>query len=229
HRSGKDHDGRRDPRRDGGERLEGRQGGWRYRRGGRHPGHPRINEDGDPGGRRVRRHRRTDRGERGRRGARGRPHRGGRVSELSGIHIRRATEDDYAAIGRLSVAAYRADGQLTAGGGNYGKVLADVASRAEAGELLVATDASGQARGSVLFVLPGSHYAELSRPGEAEFRMLAVDPAAQGRGVGQALVEACIDRARAHGASAIVICVRDFSKPAQRLYARLGFRRVPEL
>lgn len=151
------------------------------------------------------------------------------MSELSGIHIRRATEDDYAAIGRLSVAAYRADGQLTAGGSNYGKVLADVASRAEAGELLVATDASGQVLGSVLFVLPGSHYAELSRPGEAEFRMLAVDPAAQGRGVGQALVEACIDRARAHGASAIVICVRDFSKPAQRLYARLGFRRVPEL
>lgn len=148
---------------------------------------------------------------------------------MSEIHIRRATEDDYEAIGRLSVAAYRADGQLTASASNYGEVLADAASRAAAGELLVATDVSGEVVGSVLFVLPGSEYAELSRPGEAEFRMLAVDPAAQGRGVGQALVEACIARARAHGASAIVICVRDFSMPAQRLYARLGFRRVPEL
>src|SRR5690606_36960241 len=124
--------------------------------------------------------------------------------------------------------AYRADGQLADGGTDYGRVLADAAARAGAGELLVAVASAGEVLGSVLFVLPGSAYAELSRPGEAEFRMLAVDPAAQGRGVGQALVEACIARAHAHRANAIVICVRDFSAPAQRLYTRLGFVRAPE-
>lgn len=148
---------------------------------------------------------------------------------MSDIKIRPATPEDFEAIGRLSVAAYRADGQLTAGGNHYGEVLADVAARAAAGEVLVAGGPSGEVLGSVLFVLPGSRYAELSRPGEAEFRMLAVDPAAQGRGVGQALVEACIARARALDSTAIVICVRDFSLPAQRLYTRLGFVRVPEL
>ena len=49
--------------------------------------------------------------------------------------------------------------------------------------------------GSVTFVLPGTAYAEMAGPGEAEFRMLAVDPAAQGRGVGEALVRACLERA----------------------------------
>jgi ribosomal protein S18 acetylase RimI-like enzyme len=147
---------------------------------------------------------------------------------VSDVHVRTATPADYAAIGRLSVAAYEADGQLGPGT-DYARVLADVATRAAAGEVLVATGPADEVLGSVLFVLPGSRYAELSKPGEAEFRMLAVDPAAQGRGVGQALVEACIARARAVGASAIVICVRDFSQSAQRLYQRLGFVRRPEL
>jgi ribosomal protein S18 acetylase RimI-like enzyme len=83
--------------------------------------------------------------------------------------------------------------------------------------------------GAVLFVLPGSRYAELARPGEGEFRMLAVDPAAQGRGVGRELVLACLDRAAAAGCSAVVISVRDTAAAAQRLYTRLGFRRMPQV
>jgi ribosomal protein S18 acetylase RimI-like enzyme len=59
--------------------------------------------------------------------------------------------------------------------------------------------------------------------------MLAVDPTAQGAGVGEALVRACLSRAEAAGANAVVICVRDMSHRAQRLYAKLGFYRVPAL
>src|SRR6476619_4304467 len=47
--------------------------------------------------------------------------------------------------------------------------------------------------------------AEVSRPGEAEFRMLAVAPGAQRRGAGEALVRACVGRARALGAEALVL------------------------
>lgn len=141
--------------------------------------------------------------------------------------VRPAVPADYPAIGRLTVAAYDADGQLNTTHG-YEKVLADVAGRAGAGELLVATD-DGAVLGAVLFVRPGTRYAELSGPGEAEFRMLAVDPAAQGRGVGRALVQACVERAAAAGCTAVVISVRDFSAPAQALYGRLGFVRIPAL
>ncbi|GGM28497.1 GNAT family N-acetyltransferase [Micromonospora yangpuensis] len=148
---------------------------------------------------------------------------------MTGTLIRVATPDEFAAVARLTVAAYEADGQLK-GEHGYQAVLADVATRAASGEVLVAVDgATGALLGTVTFVLPGTPYAEQARPGEAEFRMLAVDPAAQGRGAGVALVRACLDRARGLGCTAVVICVRDgFADAARRLYARTGFRRVPE-
>lgn len=146
------------------------------------------------------------------------------------VRVRPVAPADHAAVARLTVAAYEADGQLK-GEHGYAAVLADVPARVEHGEVLVAVDAGTDAvLGSVLFVLPGTRYAELSGAGEAEFRMLAVDPAAQGRGVGAALVEACVARATELGCSALVICIRDgLAASAQRLYLRRGFIRAPEL
>mgnify|MGYP002623969689 FL=1 len=147
---------------------------------------------------------------------------------MSAVTVRPARPADYPALAELTVAAYRADGQSRPGFA-YESTLADVDSRAAAGELLVAgVAATGRVVGGVLFVLPGSEYAELSRPGEAEFRMLAVHPDAQRRGVGEALVRACLERAVAHGCHSVVICTRDFAYAAQRLYQRLGFVRLPE-
>lgn len=145
------------------------------------------------------------------------------------IQVRPATTADHPAVARLTVDAYRADGQLEAETGGYADVLADVAGRADQTEILVAVDQSdGAVLGAVAFVLPGSTFAELARPGEAEFRMLAVDPGAQGRGVGEALVRACVARASEVGASGILIFTRSFAERAQRLYTRLGFVRAPE-
>jgi ribosomal protein S18 acetylase RimI-like enzyme len=142
------------------------------------------------------------------------------------VIVRTARTDEYAAIGALTVAAYRADNQLTEA---YEPVLADVAGRAEHGVVLAAIDEpTGALLGAATFVLPGSPYAELSQPGEAEFRTLAVAPEAWGRRVGEALVRACVQRAEQAGAGAVVISVRDFAVPAQRLYARLGFQRLAQ-
>jgi GNAT superfamily N-acetyltransferase len=144
---------------------------------------------------------------------------------MTSVEVRVATPAEYAEIGRLTVAAYAADGQL---GGEHGyeRILADVAGRTEHGTVLAAVEGD-RVLGSVTFVLPGSRYAELSGPDEAEFRMLAVDPGAQGRGVGAALVGACVSRATALGYGALVISARDFSKAAHRLYERFGFVRTP--
>lgn len=143
-----------------------------------------------------------------------------------GVLVRPATEADYTAAGEVCVAAYQADGQLA---GGYENTLRDVATRSLHGQVFVAVDESDRVLGSVTFVLAGQRYAELSKPGEAEFRMLAVDPSAQGQGVGAALVQACIDTAIAKDITALVICVRDWNSGAQRLYSRFGFQRVPEL
>lgn len=143
------------------------------------------------------------------------------------IVIRPATPDDYPAIAELTVEAYEADGHLTDENG-YRETLADVAGRASSGEILVAA-AGSEVLGAVLFLpTPGSPYSEIARPGEAEFRMLAVAPRAQRRGIGERLVRACLDRARAAGAQAVVISARDFVQAPLRLYARLGFVRIPE-
>jgi ribosomal protein S18 acetylase RimI-like enzyme len=146
---------------------------------------------------------------------------------MSPVVVRPARPEEYDAIGRLTVQAYEGNGGLDASHW-YRAVLADVATRAEHGEVLAAVDA-GTVLGAVTFVLPGSRFAELSRPGEAEFRMLAVAPWAQRRGIGEALVRACLDRAADLGRTAVVICTRDFSAGALRLYQRLGFVRRPEL
>ncbi|MFK3983155.1 GNAT family N-acetyltransferase [Micromonospora sp. NPDC050397] len=147
---------------------------------------------------------------------------------MSDLLVRPAVPAEFPAIARLTVAAYQDAGQLD-GAQTYARTLADVAGRAGAGELLVAVDPdTGEVVGSVVFVLAGTRLAEISADGEAEFRMLAVDPSAQGRGVGETLVRACVDRAVERRLSAVVICVRDFVVNAQRLYARLGFVRVPE-
>lgn len=141
--------------------------------------------------------------------------------------IRRATPDDYAAVGELTVRAYVDDGHLPADM-PYAAVLADAASRDRGGELWVAAEAgSGRVLGSVTFAAPGSGYAELAGPQEGEFRMLAVAHAARGRGVGEALVRHCIDRARELGLHGLVMSTQPSMLPAHRVYERLGFVRDP--
>ncbi|HZE38116.1 MAG TPA: GNAT family N-acetyltransferase [Stackebrandtia sp.] len=145
------------------------------------------------------------------------------------FEIRRARESELAAIGEVSVAAYDADGQL-ADGNEYVHRLRDAAFRAREAELLVAVDPdTGAAAGTVTICPPGSPMAEVSRVGELEFRMLAVAPAFQGRGVGRALVNACLERGRQLGCHSAVICTRGGGTgPAHRLYESLGFTRLPE-
>ncbi len=111
---------------------------------------------------------------------------------------------------------------------SYLPVLADTASRAEDGEVLVALDDAGNVLGSVTFAAPPSPLAELSREDEAEFRMLGVSPTARGRGVGTALVQACLDRARELGKAGIVISTEPDMHRAHRIYERFGFVRDPQ-
>ncbi|MFI5906809.1 GNAT family N-acetyltransferase [Dactylosporangium sp. NPDC051541] len=139
------------------------------------------------------------------------------------LQVRLVTAADYDDVARITVAAYRADGQLAASP-EYALVLGDVARRASAADVLVAED-GGVVVGAVAFTLAGGEYAEVARDGEAEFRTLAVDPAAQGRGVGRALVQACVDRAAALGCRDLVIGVRNSNLGALALYERFGFVR----
>lgn len=161
---------------------------------------------------------------------------------VQGLVVRPVRAEEHAAAGRLVVAAYRAlPGGRTSEG--YEAELADVARRAAEAEVLVAVapggtagggtagggTAAGALLGCVTFVPDAANpWAEELEAGEASLRMLAVDPAAQGRGAGRALLAACIERARALGRSAVLLHSTPWMPAAHHLYAAAGFDRVPE-
>ncbi|MGW7257154.1 GNAT family N-acetyltransferase [Streptomyces sp. NPDC054834] len=145
------------------------------------------------------------------------------------IRIREAKPAEYAALGDITARAYLDDGLLDYGEGDeYLPVLKDVAKRAAAAEVLVAVR-DGKLLGGVTYVPDGGPMADIAGPGEAEIRALAVEHGARGQGVGEALVRACIDRARAtEGRTHVVLSSQRSMHTAHRLYERLGFVRTPE-
>jgi GNAT superfamily N-acetyltransferase len=58
---------------------------------------------------------------------------------------------------------------------------------------------------------------------KARIEDVVVDQAARGRGVGEALVRACIDAARGRGAGIVELQSARAREAANRLYPRLGF------
>jgi GNAT superfamily N-acetyltransferase len=141
------------------------------------------------------------------------------------VEVRDVRPSEHLAAGTVTLAAYRAlpGAHLSDG---YARELADVATRARGAHVIVAAE-DGRVLGTATYVAdPASPYAELLGPGEAGLRMLAVDPAAQGRGVGAALVAACVARARSDRAERLVLHT-PWMETAHRLYERAGFRRAP--
>ena len=142
------------------------------------------------------------------------------------LEIRPVGPTEYGRVGDLTVAAYRElpvdhlwDG--------YDDEIRAVSERLETAEVLVAV-LDGVVVGAVTYVSdPSSPWIEWNEPGEAQIRLLGVDPAAQGHGVGAALVAACIARAREQGLT-LILHTTNHMPAAQRLYPRLGFTRRPD-
>ena len=107
---------------------------------------------------------------------------------------------------------------------NYGKTqaLAGVDMKVEDGRIL------GTATLELDHKVPGSDPARVLEPDEAHLRMLGVDPAARGRGVGRALVEASIEVARRRGKKVFRLTTTQMMEVARRMYVRMGFRATPE-
>lgn len=57
-------------------------------------------------------------------------------------------------------------------------------------------EAVGKVVAAVTLTFAGQPYSEIARDGELEFRMLAVDPAYQGSGVGRAVALESVEHAR---------------------------------
>lgn len=147
------------------------------------------------------------------------------------VIIRDVRPDEYAAVGELRVAAYRALGLLP-DGSPYAQRLRGLGFDGDRGEcavLVAADEAANQILGTVMLepFEPGSELAKDYT--EADVRAFAVSPQAQGQGVGRMLLVAVIERAEKRGLRRLRLCTLPAMRAAQHLYTAAGFSRTPDL
>jgi ribosomal protein S18 acetylase RimI-like enzyme len=139
--------------------------------------------------------------------------------------IRHVSPAEYDLAGELVVSAYRTLGD--AGDEFYEDQLRDVQGRVGTSEVLVA-ELDGQVVGCATLAVGQTELSQVEDPEAATIRMLGVSPTVRGRGIGEALMRACIDKARTAGQRRVRLDTRTSMTSAQRLYERLGFRREPD-
>lgn len=143
------------------------------------------------------------------------------------INIRSADREDFGDIRRITVEAYSGAGYIDDEYA-YNHILAAIEEGYSGSSLLVA-ESDGRVVGSVFVTRPGGDFSDVAHDGELEFRMLAVEPGQQHQGIGHALVQAVIDRARLDpDVSGVVLTIAPDMDGQHALYESMNFVRIPE-
>ena len=151
--------------------------------------------------------------------------------------IRNANPDEFEEVGKLMVEVYsQLDGfPKPSEQPNYYKMLANVGdftTKPET-ELLVAISSQGKIAGAVVYFGDMKYYGSggtaTQEKNAGGFRLLAVDPSTRGRGIGQLLVNECINKAKNKKLSQVIIHTTMAMQTAWKMYERLGFRRSEDL
>lgn len=148
---------------------------------------------------------------------------GRHVAVAAPVTIRPVAPQEQLAVAELTAAVYLGEGFSSPG---YEPQLRDVPGRVAGAEVLIAL-LDERVVGTVTFATHRSPWAEQSVTGEAVIRMLAVDAATRGAGVGEALVRDCLRRAEQASCSMVRLSSQEDMTAAHRLYERLGFTRTP--
>jgi len=146
--------------------------------------------------------------------------------------IRRAMTSDLPQLGRLGALLVEAHHELdpqrflaathrTAA--DYGSFLSTKLEAPDAA-ILVA-EANANVIGYAYAAVQGYDYLSLRGPAGV-LHDLIVDPAHRGRGVGGLLLNATLAYLKAQGAPRVVLSTAEENQAAQRLFARMGFRRT---
>ena len=150
---------------------------------------------------------------------------------MSEIQIRDARDGDQDAIRELTLAAYQEYGAIM--GENYHfyeeSIIATLADIGAAAQIVAEQD--GRLVGAALLYPPGTAFEApegMPTPAWPEVRLVAVPPSARGHGVGKALVQECLRRARQDGCPGLALHTTDMMQVAMAMYERMGFFRTPE-
>ena len=139
------------------------------------------------------------------------------------VRIRAATDADGPVLLALAdrlrqgVAPWRDEGAVV--DAVRGWVEASVAAIDEAGHAVLVAELGSTIVGFVTLG-PGSHWSGVAEPSIGE---LVVAPQAEGQGIGTALVEAVMERARSEGHTRVSVSTGAANARALGLYRRLGF------
>ena len=148
------------------------------------------------------------------------------------IVIRPATPADVPAIGRLGALLVRTHhdfdpqrfipaSERTADG--YGSYLGSQLRQRDV--IVLVAEEKGEVLGYTYAGIEGFDYMALRGPAGVLYDIV-VDPAHRRHGVGRLLLDATLAELTARGAPRIVLSTAERNEPAQRLFARAGFRRT---
>jgi predicted N-acetyltransferase YhbS/quercetin dioxygenase-like cupin family protein len=146
----------------------------------------------------------------------------------TGVEVRDARGSDLPGVRRVLLGAYQEYAEVLppAVFGRYLTDILDVEGRVGAGRVLVAVQ-GGRVVGTVTFHADAGEEGFGWPAGWAGLRALGVEPSARRSGIGDALVRACVERARAAGAPVLCLHTAELMTTAVAMYERLGFRRDP--
>ncbi len=151
--------------------------------------------------------------------------------------VRNAKPEEFAEIGQLLVRVYsQLEGfPKESEQPNYYKMLANIGeiTKKPAAELLAAVSPEGRIGGAVVYFGDMHYYGSggtaTQEKNAAGFRLLGVDHASRGRGLGKLLTIACIEKAREQKLPQLVIHTTKAMQTAWKMYENLGFKRSEDL
>ena len=105
----------------------------------------------------------------------------------------------------------------------YGSYL--VSQLKEADVVVLVAEKGGEVVGYTYAGVEGHDYMALRGPAGALYDIV-VDPTYRGQGIGSLLLDATLAKLEARGVPRVVLSTADRNEVAQRLFARMGFRRT---
>lgn len=137
--------------------------------------------------------------------------------------LRNYRESDKEKINSLAVEAFEQFQDSYSDWPTFRSNIANMAALSEVGEIIVA-EIENKVVGSVAYIKPGAPKSQLFRPEWPIMRMLVVSPSYRGSGIGRALAEECLNRAKRDGASVFALHTSEIMQIALPMYIRMGFK-----
>lgn len=157
--------------------------------------------------------------------------------EKTNYKVRNAKTNEFPVIGALMVDVYsQLDGfPSPLEQPNYYKTLANIGAFTQKPktELLVAVSNKDEVVGGVVYFADMQYYGSggiaTKETNASGFRLLAVDPAARGLGIGKLLTAECIKKTAQHENAQLIIHSTESMQIAWKMYENMGFKRSEDL